>query len=555
MLKYPQCVKDPTARPSPCPANDGAASWIGRRVNRLFPPPRGARRYTGGVSDPARISPFPGLSPLPLQPRGGTPAEEPWGRDKFTLGGDDPGGPRGWKPYAWLAGGLVATGVVVGLLNPSSGETLKLPKTTSVLMQGGKVAYIPPLQTFPVSTDWSQRELTIKVQVPADWARQQTAVVSLRVRDSEGRSQSTLWTAGQPTASNPDFDKATNTLTLRLRPSSADVDEQGGTDEGFDPSKICSLALLVSPHEKGPYSRGQLQIVEQTLRTREEKLEPARTRPLYGSVSQATSKRPGELISGVGGYFQYGDLYNWEEVKPLVERRLADQQGLPAFRWMGGLDLRERGIEPEVFPAMREFLRMSEASGQNQQIFTLLDGAIPNAKLQRAYSDVAAREQLVEELRPFIREFGNARVGGNPVMFDLVNEIHGTPGPTRAKQQLVERLVETFIEEAPGATLTVGVQNFRELRYWTYLIEQYAGQPVNFAMTFHLYEPMENVPHRRELNIPDHIPVGITEAQPHKGVEKLVGAAADKGYDWMLFWTDRGHPYDANVHRAATRQP
>jgi len=220
---------------------------------------------------------------------------------------------------------------------------------------------------------------------------------------------------------------------------------------------------------------------------------------------------------------------------------------------MGGLDLRNRELGPEVYPAMREYLELAEKYGQDQQIFTLLDGAIPNPTLQRAFQDPKAAQQLVEELRPFIREFGNSKVGGSPVIFDLVNEIHGTPGAESAKQALVEKLIDTFIQEAPGAKLTVGVQNFRELKYWNYLFEKYQDQPVTFAMTFHVYEPMSNVPHRNQLNLPDNLEVGITEADPNIGMADQVAQARAKGYDWMLFWQDASHPYSAQQHSQLTR--
>jgi hypothetical protein len=437
--------------------------------------------------------------------------------------------------------------LVLGLLaSCQQPQTLSLSTTTAIVMKDGKLAYLPPTQRFARPQDWSRQEAVLEVKLPAT-----TLVASLRVKDSQGRSQSTRWTEGQPNQHNLNYDSQSGTLRLHLRPTLAAVDEQGHTDEGFDPSQIQSVQLLISPNGQRGFAAGKVEIRSQQLRPLDSALEPAQVRPLYGE----NQGPPGPLKSGVSRYFVYGDLHRWSETRPLVEKAFAEQQqaGLHAFRNMGGLDLRARGLGPEVFPAMREYLELAEKYGQDQHIFTLLDGAIPNPTLQRAFQDPQAAQQLVEELRPFIREFGRATLGGKPVIFDLVNEIHGTPGAESAKQALVEQLVETFIQEAPGAKLTVGVQNFRELKYWNYLFEKYQDRPVSFAMTFHVYEPMSNLPHRNQLNLPDNIEVGITEADPNVGMAEQVAQARAKGYDWMLFWQDASHPYSPSQHRQVDR--
>ena len=420
-------------------------------------------------------------------------------------------------------------------------QRLQLASTTRLLMKDGKLVYLPPMQLFRETQDWSQRQAVLQVKLPSD-----RLVASLRVTDARGRSQSSRWTEGQPTSGNPNYDSQRGVLTLRLRPTLASVDEQGHSDEGFDPTQIRSVQLFVSPNGQHGLQSGQVEILSQSLKDVGEPPPAAQLRPLLGSNHHP----PAPLKGGVSRYFVYGDLNRWQQARPLVESAFSEQQqaGLHAFRSMGGLDLRSGRLDPQVFPAMRDYLQLAEQYGQSDHIFTLLDGAIPNAALQRAFENPAEAEQLVEQLRPFIREFGNARVGGRPVVFDLVNEIHGTPGPESAKQQFVERLVDTFVKEAPGARLTVGVQNFRELKYWTYLFEKYQDQPVSFAMSFHLYEPIENVPDRSTLHLPDNVEVGITEADPQRGMASQVEQARAKGYDWLLFWQDSSHPYNPALH-------
>jgi hypothetical protein len=160
----------------------------------------------------------------------------------------------------------------------------------------------------------------------------------------------------------------------------------------------------------------------------------------------------------------------------------------------------------------------------------------------------------VESLRPFIKEFGNAQINGKPLTFDLVNEIQGSPGTELQKQQLVHDLVDTFVEEAPGANITVGVQNYRELRYWTHLLQDYKDKPVNFLMTFHLWEDVKNLPKAGSLNVPDNVKLGITEADPTKDLKGIADQAAAKGYDWMLFWTDGNFAYSPAQHHQLITQ-
>ena len=461
------------------------------------------------------------LGPVPAKAGPPLPPPKP-PQDDF-----EPPQEPGWKPYALAA--VMLVGAVAGV---RQGKPINLASNTPVVMKEGKLLYLPPTEVFAEDQDWTARQLVVKVRLPGDGL-----VASLRVQDAQGRVQSTRWTEGQCDVHNPNYDEKSRLLTLRFQPSSAEVDEHGLTDEGFDPRRIRSVQLLLSSNGHQGTGTGVLRVDSQSLEEHEALAEPAQVRPLLGH-----NDGHGQPREGVSQYFVYSDLQRWNEARPRAEQVFREQQaaGKHAFRLMGGLDLRDGHLSPEVYAATRDYLKLAEQYGQDEQIFTLLDGAIPNGTLQKALENP---EPLVEELRPFIREFGNTRVNGKPVVFDLVNEIHGLPGPEAAKQHLVERLVETFAKEAPGARLTVGVQNVRELKYWTYLYEKYAGQPVDFVMTFHVYEPMAGVPDRSTLNLPPGAEVGITEADPKAGYDQA-RLAREKGYDWMLFWRDASHPYD-----------
>lgn len=428
----------------------------------------------------------------------------------------------GWRPYALVA--LTALGGLTGCV--SSGNDLALPQRTQVATVGKNIAYLPPSQNFSEPQDWSQKRLRLELQSP-----HRDIVVSLQATDQHGRQQSTRWTEGQGDS-------------LEYRPTRAEVDEQGRTDEGFDPSQIRSLQVVLSPSKELGWSRGQLVISRQELLEDTTPQRSAIVRPLLRD--QPSNRQSQGLQMGLSRYFVYGDLHQWNRAKPLVEESFRQQQtaGHHSFRWMGGLDLRQgQPVGDSEFQAMREYLELAERYGQNRQIFTLLDGAIPNPALKEAFRNPEAGRRLVEGLRPFIREFGSAEVNGQRMIFDLVNEIHGNAGDEANKQKFVEDLVQVFIEEAPGATLTVGVQNFRELKYWSYLSQRFADKPVDFIYTFHVYEPIENLPERASLNVPEGAKVEITEADPNEGVERQTRIAREKGYDGLMFWSDASHPY------------
>lgn len=438
-------------------------------------------------------------------------------------------------------------GVVAGTRQP---EKLQMRPFSHVVMQDGKLVYLPPTQLFPEPQDWSEREVEVKVKLPD--AR---LVASLRVTDAEGRDQATHWTEGQSDRFNPNYDPATGLLTLKLRPTRPEVDQHGHTDPGFDPTRIRALQVRLSPNGQEGLDAGRLDITSQLLKRAGSPPPAAQIRPLLKQPGPLL--QPAELKSGVSRYFVYADLHHWEQARPVVEKAFSEQQqaGLRAFRNMGGIDVRDQKVGERERAAMREYLQLAEKYGQDQHIFTLLDGAIPNATLQKAFEDPGEARQLVKQLRPFISEFGQARINGQPVIFDLVNEIHGTAGPDAGKQYLVEQLIDTFVEVAPGARLTVGVQNFRQLDRWHYLFEKYQGKPVEFVVTYHVYEPIENIPHRSELNVPDNVEVGITEADPNKGVGEIVRQVRGKGYDWLLFWQDAAHPYQPRQHKDALTHP
>lgn len=540
-------------------------------VGPNFAPPAAARR---GVPVHA---PSPSLHDG-LAPPGSRPALDPTlQRPRLALSQPPPdevdlSRAKRWATAAVLAMsglaglGLWAAGPVAPSARPAPGagrevlqgvEGLRL-RSPRVVLTERKALHLPPWHRFPTPVDLRGREVEVAVRVPEDLARRPGVVLQMWARDDAGRSQTTTWTEGQVTAANPGYDTSSRTLRLRYTPTAEEVTRQGETEPGFDPSRIRSLGFVVGVQSANPDLRtGRLEVAEVLVRPTTLDTRPAEVRPLLRAVpGPARPLKPSALQSGVSRYFGYGELHRWDQAEPQVREVFQRQQGagLHGFRWMGGLDLRAGGVGPEVFRAMDRYLELAGLHGQSPNMVTLLDGAIPNATLREAMRDPSARAELVETLRPFVQRYGNAQVNGQPVIFDLVNEIHGVGGVSdRQRQELVNDLVDLFVQEAPGATLTVGVQNHRELDRWTYLFERYEGQPVTFLPTFHLYEDIESLPNAWELNLPDGVPVGITEARAGSGVARQVEAAARKGYSWLLFWEDAGNPYSAAEHGQAVR--
>ena len=197
-------------------------------------------------------------------------------------------------------------------------------------------------------------------------------------------------------------------------------------------------------------------------------------------------------------------------------------------------------------------MEIAKAAGQRWHIITLFDGAVPNDTLQEAMRDPRARKVLIDAYRPLIKRFGAAAIDTEPVVFDLVNEIHNLGGVTeRQRQQFIEALIEAFIQDAPGATLTLGIYDYDDLAYWLYLFPKYAHQPVRLIVTFHRYEPFQELPAAWDFNVPEGTDIGITEADPRHDLSGQVALAAAKGYRWLLFWQDHDYPYDPLAHRQA----
>lgn len=459
---------------------------------------------------------------------------------------EEPEPRKDWK--AAIAGGLLAAAAVAGVIGVviNSPESI-LEKEQPIEVGNGYGSFEFEQKVFAMQ----DRALEVMLELPEPMRGRGDVAVQIHARDSAGAEQWTTWTAGIPVAENPGYDATTGRLKLTYDPTPRAESIQGHTDRAFDPARLLhGLTVGINSPVDGTVRLLQARL----LKVGPGDQARAQERPLLKTTPDAPRPlRLDQMKHGVSQYIRYGDLHDFESVKPELERTFAAQQknGLDSFRWMGGLDLRQTAggirLGEREHQAMRQALELSERYGQKNFMFTLLDGAIPNQTVQQAMNDPEARQELVEALRPFVREFGE-----RPIVWDLVNEIHGVSGVTEAgRQALVNDLVDLFAQEAPGATLTVGVQNYRELSHWTYLAERHPDQ--KFLYTFHLYEPIANVPAAWELNLPPNAEVGITEADPARGMRAQVRQAADKGYSWMLFWEDARFDYDPGHHARALR--
>lgn len=487
-------------------------------------------------------------------------------------GAQETGRRNAWRVTACLAA-LVGLSLVKGHTPPpwipveattAVDPKVSAPRTATVAVYGSHVVHYPISATFHRPVLFERHRVRIEAEIPPSLASSPPVVATMYAQDVHGNKQYTSWADGEVNPGNIAYDPATRQLTLTLRPSPPSLDPQGTSDPGFDPSRgirSVGLHLHVPPEAEGGFRYGT--VVVKTIRVEdvpELDSRPSVERPLLktGRV-KPRPLRPRDVKYGVSRFFTYGDLHRWEALDREARHYLAKQQaqGFDTFRLMGGFDTRSRlgfgaAPGPREMAATEMFLQTAEETGQKRVILTLFDGAIANDVLKKAMTDEAAGKRLIDLWRPYIREFGNRTIGTEPVVFDLVNEIHGMGLITqRQRQVFVEHLMDAFVQEAPNATVTLGVASFKDLTHWTYLLERYQGKPIKFIPTFHVWEGFDKVPPAWELNVPPGTTVGITEADPREGIQNIVRKAAAKGYPWLIFWTDAKHPYSPQEHRAA----
>jgi hypothetical protein len=430
------------------------------------------------------------------------------------------------------------------------------PRSATVAVYGPHVLHYPIWTDFPRPIKLDRHKVVVEVEIPPSLTARPPVVVTMYAKDTAGRRQYTNWADGEASAGNDAFDPATRRLRLTVRPTPPSIDPQGSSDPGFDPSLGISsigLEVHVSPLSEGGFREGTVRV--RSIRVEDAPpvdMTPPIERPLLRSGTTPHPLRPSEIRQGVSRFFAYGDLHPDEQF-------MADQQrhGFDTFRLMGGFDVRSRnghagGPDSAQMAATEELIQTAERTGQKHLVISLFDGAIANDTLRKAMLDPAEGRRLVDAWRPFIHAFGNRQIEGQPVIFDLVNEIHGMGEITlRQRQRFVETLIDAFVEEAPGSTVTLGVASYKDLPHWTYLLDRCQGKPITFIPTFHVWEDFDHVPPAWDLAVPPGTTVGITEADPRAGMATIVKKAADKGYPWLLFWTDSEHPYSATAHQAA----
>lgn len=443
------------------------------------------------------------------------------------------------------------------------------PGEIAVDLHGPNARHESTSHRFVEPVTFRRTRLKVTVKVPQAFIKRPFSAIQLWAKDAGGRWQNTAWGDGTLSPENPMFDAHTGTLALHYAPTPMEISRQGWTQFGFHPDTgIREVGIKIGTPSAAAETyalTGIVQVLSVAAEPMEEPSpqEPAIISPVLRREAGLPNGAPHPLAprdvkSGVSRYVVYGDLHRWNEVKDQVTEVFSAQQaqGLSAFRLMGGLDTRRQtgGIrlgQPEL-DALAAYLESARAAGQRWHIITLFDGAVPNDTLQEAMRDPPARKTLIDAYRPLMKRFGRAAIEREPVIFDLVNEIHQLGGVTeRQRQQFVEVLIDAFIREAPGATLTLGLSDYYDLAYWLYLFPKYAQQPVRLIVTFHRYEPFKDLPAAWELNVPEGIEIGITEADPRRDLSLQIASAAAKGYRWLLCWQDHDYPYDPIAHRQA----
>lgn len=457
------------------------------------------------------------------------------------------------------------------VLTLGAGEPLpsvRWPSEVVVDLRGPEAKQETTSDQFPQPVEFRSALLRVTVKVPPEFVQRPFSAIQIWAKDARGRWQNTSWSDGLISPENHYYNASNGTLELSYSPTAFNLSRQGWSQIGFDPTDgLQEIGLKFATPRAAPDSYR----LQGTVEIQDMRVEPHT--PLSGEPAIVTPvmKRdlgiePGparpvpvaQLKSGMGRYVKYGDFHRWAEVQPIAAQifQAQRQHGLHAFRLMGGFDTRSMNggvrVGPKELEAVGAYLKEAEAADQSDHILTLIDGAIPNDALQQAMLHPAAAAKLIDAFRPLLRRFGGATIDGKPLILDLVNEIGNVTGVIeRQRQQFVEAFVDAVAEEAPGATITLGVVDYSDLAYWLHLLKRDAGRPIHWIVTFHAYQPVQQIPAVWDLNIPDSVEVGITEADTRYGMDTQLKAAADKGYRWLLFWQDQEYHYDPAEHALA----
>ena len=448
--------------------------------------------------------------------------------------------------------------------------SVRWPSHVDVDLRGPAAKHETTSYDFGRPVDFRRARLRVTVKVPPQFVQRPFSAIQIWAKDAQGRWQNTSWSDGLISPENPHY-ASDGILQLSYSPTAFDISRQGWTQAGFDPKGgLREIGLKIGTPGAAPESyrlQGVVEIEEMTVEPREAvSAEPAIVTPIMRRDVEAEPGRVrpiplAQLKTGAGRYFRYGDFHRWAEVQPIASQVFQTQQqhGFHAFRLMGGFDTRSVSggvrVGQRELDALDAYLGLAEANDQRYHILTLIDGAIQNDALRDAILDPKAAATLIDAFRPLLRRFGRATIHGEPLVWDLVNEIGNVGGVTeRQRQRFIEAFADAIVQEAPGATVTVGVFEYTDLVYWLYLLKRYHDQPIHWIMTFHAYVPVQQLPAVWDLNIPDGVEVGITEADMRHGVDTQLQAAAEKGYRWLLFWQDREYPYDPAAHEAAMRR-
>ncbi|MBU1852100.1 MAG: TolC family protein, partial [Candidatus Omnitrophica bacterium] len=464
------------------------------------------------------------------------------------------------------AGGIVTRGIDWVLNSIVSGVEAATParvpvrfgKVISVNLTGSLDEKLVK-SSLSRSTNFTGKRLRVKIEVPSSFVKRPFSAIQLYAKDGKWKWQNTTWADGRISHENPNYKNGI--LTLTYKPTPPDENEQGFTADGFDPETgIRELGIKVgTPGAAGKsyQLKGEIKVlgawIEDVVGTAP--AEKAIVTPLLRKKPVKFEViTPEKFVTGVSRYFNYGDLSRNIGSSSAFTRTLSELKTnvITGLRLMPAFDIRSGiSVGKQEFRNMQQYLAKCGEANAKHNIVTLFDAAISNPTLKQAISDPDGRgKKLIDAIRPFIRKFGAAKINGEPIVYDLVNEISGLGGVTiREKQRFVESIIDGFVEEAPGATVTIGLENYKQMRYWLHLINKYKNKNIKFLVSFHLYKhDIAQLPARGELNIPEGVEVWITEADARKGVERQIRIAIEKGYDGLYFWQDKNFSYSAGEH-------
>ena len=447
-------------------------------------------------------------------------------------------------------------------------------------------AKIPGLQKHrDRSVDLSQRRIAVKIRVPPELVRRPLngAQVFVKSKNADGTdaAQYGKWV---------NFPLAGEWLTFFLEPTRGEVDPQGYTAPGFDPTRIVVVGLKIgaSGASKPSWSfDGEVEVGQFEFLPAQQSKEPAQFTPyLLDAPAGPVAPSRERFQVGWGGYLLHGparetgqDLgripgqphigFSNPETRQLLDAHFAalKQAGITVVHYMslfadfrGGMrfapDGTPLGFDEYVDADMEALLETAQRHGL-KLIPVLLDFSIadtiaeefdtPAGEHPDLITDPVKRAKLLEILGGFLRKHGNHE---SILSWGGVNEPIGMAGLSMSEIQGFLADLAGLIRETPHKPVTFSARYPHMASYYIHLAQP--GDSINIH--HYIKDDPEDAPYAgidvpvTQFNVPKGVDVWVGEADP-ADPRRALDVAFTNGYPLAVFWADKEYQLDLHAVR------